>query len=189
MSGHAHSGHISEKQEGAETSAVIATYDTHSEAEEAVRQLEEAGFDMQKLSIVGKDYYREDEVVGYYTMGDRVKAWGKTGAFWGGIWGLLFGSAFFLVPGVGLIAAAGPVVAWLVGALETAAVVGGGSALAAALYSVGIPEKDVIEYESQIKAGKYLVIAHGSPADVDSAKSALAPTKHAGMKEHACCAM
>ena len=63
---------------------------------------------MQKLSIVGKDYQTEEEVVGYYTTGDRMKAWGKTGAFWGGLWGLLFGSAFFLIPGIGPLLAAGP---------------------------------------------------------------------------------
>ena len=61
-----------------EMSAVVALYNTHNEAEEAVRQLPKSGFDMQKLSIVGKDYYSEKEVVGYYTTGDRMKAWGKT---------------------------------------------------------------------------------------------------------------
>jgi transaldolase len=39
---------------------------------------------MKKLSIVGKDYQTQEEVVGCYTMGDRVKAWSKTGAFWEG---------------------------------------------------------------------------------------------------------
>ena len=30
-----------------------------------------------------------------------MKYWGKTGAFWGGFWGILFGSAFFAIPGIG----------------------------------------------------------------------------------------
>jgi len=34
--------------------------------------------------------------------------WGKMGAFWGGFWGLLFGSAFFAIPGVGPVLVAGP---------------------------------------------------------------------------------
>lgn len=147
----AHTGHITEKTERSETadkSAVIAVYNSHEEAEEAVRELQGAGFDMQKLSIVGKDYQIEEEVVGYYTTGERMKAWGKAGAFWGGLWGLLFGSAFFLVPGIGPLFVAGPVVGWIIGALEGAVVVGGLSALGAGLYSIGIPEDSIIEYET-----------------------------------------
>lgn len=128
-------------------SAVVAIYNTHNEAEAAIRDLEKSGFDMTKLSIVGKDFHTEENVVGYYTAGDRMKAWGATGAFWGGIWSLMFGSAFFLIPGVGPLLAAGPVVVWIVGALESAAVVGGLSALGAALFSIGIPNDSILEYE------------------------------------------
>ena len=191
MSAHAHEAQTSENIEdaaAAEKSAVIATYDTHEKAEEAVRELERSGFDMQKLSIVGKDYQTEEDVVGYYTTGDRMMSWGKTGAFWGGLWGLLFGSAFFLIPGIGPLLAAGPLVGWIIGALEGAVVVGGAGALGAALYSIGISEEDSIEYETQIKAGNYLVIAHGPQDEVTSAKSALDTTKHQGMKTHSCCA-
>ena len=114
----AHARSIAEKSEGPETrekSAAVAVYDAHREAEEAVRELERSGFDMQKLSIVGKDYQTEEEVVGYYTTGDRMKAWGKTGVFWGGIWGMLFGSAFFFIPGIGPLLAAGPLSGGLLG--------------------------------------------------------------------------
>ena len=62
-------------------------------------------------------------MVGYYNTGDRMKHWGKLGAFWGGIWGMLFGAAFFAIPGLGPILVAGPLVAWIVGALEGAVVV------------------------------------------------------------------
>src|ERR1044071_6533414 len=75
-----------------------------------------SGFDMQKLYIVGKDYHTEEHVVGYYNVGDRMKVWGKLGAFWGGFWGLLFGSAFFFIPGIGPLIVFGPLVGWIVGA-------------------------------------------------------------------------
>ena len=104
---------ILERTTPLEKSAVVAIYDTHAEAEAAIRDLEKLGFDMTKLSIVGKDYHTEEDVIGYYTTGDRMRSWGTSGAFWGGIWGLLFGSAFFLIPGLGPILAAGPVVAWI----------------------------------------------------------------------------
>src|ERR1700728_943941 len=102
--------------------AVVAIYKSHTEAESAVKQLQQSGFDMEKLSIVGRDYHTDENVVGYYNTGDRMKYWGKLGAFWGGFWGLLFGSAFFAIPGLGPVLVAGPLVAWIIGALEGAAV-------------------------------------------------------------------
>ena len=68
-----------------DTNAVIAVYDTHSAAEGAIAELKKSGFDMTKVSIVGKDYHTEENVVGYYNAGDRMKYWGSMGAFWGGL--------------------------------------------------------------------------------------------------------
>jgi hypothetical protein len=34
---------------------VVGIYDIHTEAEAAVKELQQSGVDMQKLSIVGKD--------------------------------------------------------------------------------------------------------------------------------------
>src|SRR5580698_3290283 len=99
-----------------EQNAVVAIYDTHLGAEEAVKKIQRAGIDMRTLSIIGKDSHTDEHPVGYYNTGDRMKYWGKFGAFWGGFWGLLFGSAFFAIPGIGPVLAAGPVVAWIVGA-------------------------------------------------------------------------
>ena len=130
-----------------EVNAVVAVYGTHIEAEEAVKELQRAGTDMRTLSIVGKDSHTDEHVVGYYNVGDRMKYWGKTGAFWGGFWGLLFGSAFFAIPGIGPVLVAGPLVAWIVGALEGAAVFGGLSAIGGRLYGQGIPKYRVIRYE------------------------------------------
>ena len=114
-----------------ETNSVVAIYGSHSQAEKGVKALQKSGFDMKQMSIVGKDYHTDEQVVGYYNTGDRMKYWGKQGAFWGGGWGWLFGAAFFAVPGLGPILVAGPLVAWIVGALEGAVVVGGLSALGA----------------------------------------------------------
>ncbi len=40
-----------------ETNAVVAIYETHSQAEAALKELQRSGFEMKKLSIVGKDYH------------------------------------------------------------------------------------------------------------------------------------
>ena len=132
--------------------AGVAILNSHSEAENAVKELQRSGFDLKKLSIVGKDYHSEENVVGYYNAGERMNYWGKQGAFWGGIWGLLLGSAFFLIPGIGPLVVAGPLVSAIVGGLEGAVVMGGLSALGAGLYSLGIPRDSVLEYETAIKS-------------------------------------
>src|ERR1035441_4807609 len=132
------------------TNSVVAVYETHGQAEEAVKELQRSGCDMKRLSIVGKDYHTDENVVGYYNAGDRMKYWGKQGAFWGGLWGMLFGSAFFFIPGIGPLVVAGPLVSWIVGALEGAAVVGGLSALGAGLYSLGIPKDSILRYETAL---------------------------------------
>lgn len=84
-----------------EHNAVVGIYNAHTDAEAAVKELQKSEFDMQKLSIVGKDYHTEEHVIGYYNAGDRMQVWGKRGAFWGGLWGMLFGSGFFFIPGIG----------------------------------------------------------------------------------------
>lgn len=153
--------------------SVVAIYGTHAGAEEAVKELQHSGFDMKKLSIVGKDCHTEEHVVGYYNAGDRMKYWGKLGAFWGGLWGLLFGAAFFWVPGVGPLVVGGPLASWIVGALEGAAIVGGLSALGAGLYSIGIPKDSVLKYEHAVRNDKYLLVAHGTADEVQQAKRIL----------------
>ena len=156
----------------------VAIFNTHEEAENAVKELQKSGFDMKKLSIVGKGYHTEEQVVGFYHTGDRMKHWGKMGAFWGGLWGILFGAGFFLIPGVGPIIAAGPLVASIVGGLEGAVAFGGLSALGAGLYSMGIPKDSVINYESSVKSDKFLLVVHGSGDEMARAKDILKSAGH-----------
>jgi Protein of unknown function (DUF3341) len=167
-----------------DTNAVIAVYDSHAAADDAVKELQKAGFDMKKLSVVGKDYHTDEQVVGYYNAGERMKHWGKLGAFWGGLWGLLFGAAFFWVPGIGPVLVGGPLVAWIVAALEGAVVVGGLSAIGAGLYSLGIPKDSIVMYETAVKAGKYVVVAHGTAAEAAKARDIMSTLKPSGLTEH-----
>jgi hypothetical protein len=168
-----------------EVNSVVAIYETHSQAEEAVKELQRSGFDMKKMSLVGRDYHTDEQVVGYYNTGDRMKHWGKLGAFWGGIWGMLFGAAFFAIPGIGPVLVAGPLVAWIVGALEGAVVVGGLSALGAGLYSIGIPKDSVVKYELSLKSDKFLVLAHGTADEVAKAKDIMQLTRPVEVGLHA----
>jgi hypothetical protein len=164
--------------------SAVAIFDSHDRAEDAIRELQKSGFDMKKLSIVGKDYHTEENVVGYYNAGDRMKYWGKVGAFWGGFWGLLFGSALFAIPGLGPILVAGPLVAWIIAGLEGAAVVGGVSAVGAGLVSIGIPKDSVLKYEVALKTDKFLLVVHGTPEAVAKAKNIIGGTEHSSYAVH-----
>jgi uncharacterized membrane protein len=177
----------SEIGSGASTSdekAVVAIYNTHAQAEAAVNQLQRANFDVKQLSVVGKDYHTDEQVVGYYNTGDRMKHWGGMGAFWGGLWGLLFGAAFFWVPGLGPLLVAGPLTASIVAALESAFVVGGLSVLGAALFGIGIPKDSIVRYETAIKADKFLLVAHGSEYEIAKARDILGATDPMELNHH-----
>ena len=106
------------------------------------------------------------------------------GAFWGGIWGLLLGSAFFAIPGIGPVLVAGPLVTWIIAALEGAVMFGGVSAIGAALYSVGIPKDSVLKYEMALKTDKFLVVAHGTADEVAKARDILRTTRAAEIGVH-----
>jgi hypothetical protein len=151
-------------------------FKTHSDAEKAIRAIHKSGFDVKKLSLVGKGYHSEEHPMGFYTIGDRIKSWGQSGAFWGSIWGMLLAPAVFLVPGLGLTIMAGPIATLLIGALEGAAVVGGVSALGGALSQIGVPKNQVIKYETALKADNFVLMVHGSAADADTVRAVLART-------------
>jgi hypothetical protein len=156
--------------------SVVAIYQSHTGAEDAVKELQRGGIDMHKLSIVGKGNHTDEHVVGYYNAGDRMKYWGKLGAFWGGFWALLFGSAVFVIPGLGPILAAGPVVAWIVAGLEGAVEVGALGALGAGFYSIGIPKDSIVKYEAALKTDQFLLIVHGTAAEVEQARDIIKTT-------------
>ena len=164
--------------------SVVAIYETHQQAEQAVKELQEAGVDMKTLSIAAKGMHTDEHVVGYYNAGDRMKYWGKTGAFWGALWGLLFDSALFAIPGIGPVLMAGPLVSWIVAVLEGAVVFGGVSALGAGLASIGIPKDSVIQYETALKTDKFLLIVHGTTEAVAKAKKIIGGTKHISYTVH-----
>jgi len=145
----------------------------HEGAEAAVKKLADAGIDMKHLSVVGKGYHTDEKVVGFYNTGDRVKFWGKRGAFWGGLWGWLFGGVFMTIPVLGNVVVLGYLGAMVIAAIEGAVVVGGLSALGAALYSSGIPKNSVIAYETAVKADGFLVTAHGPSEEMVRAKGIL----------------
>jgi uncharacterized membrane protein len=159
----------------------VAVFSTREAAEQAVKQLQRAGFDMTKLSIVGRDYHTEQHVVGYFNAGDRAKFFGKYGAFWGGIAGMLFGAAFLFVPVMGHIVILGPLATTIVGGLQGAVVGGGVSAVAGALSALGVPKDSVLRYETELQADKFLLVVHGDSGEQARAAEILGEQRESQM--------
>ncbi len=155
------------------TDTIVAVFTDHGAAETAVKKLSADGFNIKNLSVIGKGYHTDEKVVGFYNTGDRIKFWGTRGAFWGGLWGLFFGGLFMTIPVVGHIVVLGYLAATVISAVESAVVVGGLSAIGAALYGIGIPKDSVIAYETAVTADNFLVTARGTSAEMARARAIL----------------
>ena len=134
--------------------------------------------------MVGKGYHSEEKVIGFYNTGDRIKFWGSRGAFWGGFWGLFFGGLFMTIPIVGHVVVLGYLATIVAAGVENAVVVGGLSALGAAIYGLGIPKDSVLQYETDLKADGFLVMARGSTEEVERAKRLLAASSPSRLDIH-----
>jgi hypothetical protein len=167
-----------------EQSKVVALFADHGRAEAAIRSLHKAGFDMKKLSIIGRDYVSEEQVLGYVNSGDRIRFWGKFGALWGALWGLLAGSAMLLLPGAGHLVVLGPVASALLNTAGGAALGGGAGALGGALSAIGLAPDAVVKYETAVRAGQFAVIAHGGTDEVEAAKRLLRQAAPDVLEEH-----
>lgn len=164
--------------------SVIGVYDTMSKAEEAIRTLSRSGFPITQISITAQNLESEKEVHGYITAGDVAKTGAGTGAWVGGLFGLLAGAAFIWVPGFGPLVVAGSLAAVLMGGAEGAAVGAVGGGLLGSLVGWGVSKKHIIKYEEHLKGGKYLVIAHGNAEEMTRAHNILQGTAATEVTRH-----
>jgi hypothetical protein len=144
--------------------SVIAVYPDHDTALQALKTLQDAGYDDQHVSIVGKGVKETKEIHGWVPQGSEAGHFGAWGAFWGALSGwLLLG--FVWLPGIGWVAAGGWLAATLLGA-------GIGAGLGA-LTGLGVPQEEIPQYEDELKADRYLVVVHGDTASVARAEGLL----------------
>ena len=148
----------------------VAVFGDHMTAEDAVRKLTLAGFDIKALTIVGKGFHTEATGAGFASSGDHFRFWGARGAFWGGLWGILLSGVFLTLPPMGPVVVVGHLTSTLIAVVEGTEIVDGLSAIGGALASIGVPHDSAIEYEAVIKADGVLVMAHGSADEVARGK-------------------
>jgi uncharacterized membrane protein len=168
------------------THTIVGHYPSHLEAEEMVVGLEKQGFDLQKLSIIGKDYQTAEHVRGFLSWKDTARDSALGGGYWGsfvgGLFGILAGAGVLFIPGMTPIVIAGPITGVLAGWLEGTLLGGAGAAaisgLAGALAGLGIPENQVLKYETKIQAGEFIILVTGTDVDVTEARTMLANISH-----------
>lgn len=147
---------------------LVAVFPNRTKAQSAVERLIEKDFPMDSISILGRTGSVGDDALGIYHtgIGERAKTWAAHGAFWGGLWGLLAGTAgVFVVPGLAAALAAGPIVE-VVGTTLAGAALGGcamaGAAavseLAVARHRVGVPKARLAAFHQAIEQGHYIVL-------------------------------
>ena len=165
--------------------STIGLYNTMSEAEEAIKSLDKGSFPIKQVSIVTQNIESEKVVHGFVTAGDVAKTGADTGAWVGGLFGLLVGAAFIWIPGFGPLFVAGSFASVLLGGMEGVVAGAASGGVLGALVGWGVSKKHILKYEEQLKAGKYLLIAHGSAEEVARAQNILKDSKAAEVTHHA----
>ena len=156
-------------QRTTEDTYVMGVYDSIEDVEQAVQKLREEGASIDGISIIGQGLQSEAKLSGFVTTGDVVKEGVETGAFFGGLFGLLAGTAFLLVPGFGPLVVLGPLASTLTGATE-GALAGG---VLGAIIGTFVPKKRIPKYEQHVKAGKYLLVARTDPETLEKIHEAI----------------
>ncbi len=143
---------------------IIGLFNQYNNANQAVLELEKAGFNREYIYVVAQEYIiREHEDV----FVEGVSA----GATMGGIAGLLIGLSAIAIPGIGpLLATAGILGSTAVGA-GVGATFGG---IVGALVNAGMSEEQAAAYVEAIKEGAVLVMVKvRSKAEAMSASTTL----------------
>jgi len=138
--------------------SVFGIVKSHSQAEQIVEGLQDAGFPVSEISILLPDNEGKHDI-GHVkaTKAPEGATTGATaGGVTGGVVGLLAGIGALAIPGVGPFIAAGPIMAALSGA-AIGATTGG---VVGALIGMGIPEIEARRYEDKLKSGNYLIAVH-----------------------------
>lgn len=146
---------------------VVGVFDRAEFAEKAAREIKEQGLRTDDISILAKNSDETDTGEGNRTgmTNDNISNGAVTGSVIGGLAGLLIGAGMVAIPGLGIIAAAGPITG-LIGGAATGGIVGG-------LVDLGIPEKEGKRYESDIRSGKIVFTMKTDEDKVDRVSNIL----------------
>lgn len=153
----------------------VGLFYSREEAEKAVRGLKDAGFDMDRVSVVARD---ADKIAGAETteeVGNKADegaaAGALTGGALGGITGLLVGLGALAIPGVGPILLAGAEATAIATTLAGGAIGAAAGGLVGALVGLGIPEEKAKIYSDRVAGGSFLVMVTGTEEEARRAEA------------------
>lgn len=165
------------------TQTITRLFNSHSEAIQAVRELERAGVPESDISLIGnnQESWHEERSFAPRADGEEVAeeaAEGAgTGAMVGGALGggagLLAGLGLLAIPGIGPVAAAGWLGATLIGAAAGAATGGVAGGLIGALTEAGVPDEEAHVYAEGVRRGGTLVAVRTEEANASRVQQAL----------------
>jgi hypothetical protein len=147
----------------------VAIFDSLDQVEEGIQALTDAGIKRRKISVVTQSLETETKIHGYVTHGEVTREGAGTGAWVGGLFGLLIGAAFIWVPGFGPLLVAGPLATALLGGVEGAVAGAAGGGLLGALFGRAVEKQHIPKYEEAIKSGKFLLVVSGKTEVVEQA--------------------
>ncbi|NJR64989.1 MAG: DUF1269 domain-containing protein [Leptolyngbyaceae cyanobacterium CRU_2_3] len=164
----------------------VGTFTTHQAAEAALRELRDSGFQMDRVSVVGRDLDRHSEVAGadasdrlsdasqraaHNTEADEgVKTGAVAGGTLGGLTGLLVGLGALAIPGIGPIMLGGAAATALATAVSGGVIGAAAGGLIGGLVGLGIPEDRARAYSDRVSRGEYLVMLDGSDEEIRRAE-------------------
>lgn len=162
-------------------------------AEQALHELRDSGFPMDRVSVIARDADRHEEIAGADVHDpDRASRIGNkadegaavgaaTGGALGGLTGLLVGLGTLAIPGIGPVMLAGATATVLATALAGGAIGAVTGGLLGALVGLGIPEERARVYNDRVARGDYLVIVDGTDEEIARAEQIL---HHRGIEEY-----
>ena len=159
-----------------ELSRAVGTFMTRQDAELALQELQEAGFDMNRVSVIVSNPQSEDKIGGAEVKPaseqakDGAGAGATAGAATGGLLGLIGGLSVVALPGVGAVAELGIVLA---NTLLGSGIGAAGGGLVGALIGWGIPEDRARYYDEMLSRGRYIVLMEGTSAEISGAEAIL----------------
>lgn len=174
----------------------VGTFSSHQAAEKALRELRDSGFQMDRVSVVGRDIDRHSELAGAEAS-DRLsdagrraahdseaKTGAKTGAVaggtLGGLTGLLVGLGALAIPGIGPVMLGGAAATALATTISGGAIGAAAGGLVGGLVGLGIPEDRAKVYSDRVSKGDYLVMVEGSDEEIHRAEQIL---NHGGIQD------
>ena len=159
----------------------VGIFSSRRDVEDALHELKNSGFLMDKVSVVAKDVDRHDEIAGV-EVSDRIKdsnadEGATTGAIaggaLGGLTGLLIGLGALAIPGVGPILFAGAEATAIATTIAGGGIGAAAGGLTGALIGLGIPEQEAKVYHDQLSSGDYLVLVNGTEEEIQRTESIL----------------